>query len=805
MRDRGGLKRSWVLLLTALLALSSRVAHADAPVLPHRAWLPGFGGSCDGGPLSCTRIDELAFHARADAMFSGSTDSRGFAFVAPYGFSLALFERLEGGIFSHTAVWKQPATSGDDLRWHQGPLRFAVKALLWPWRSDPHQHLAIAASFEQEARLWHFDGPNQLGLLTDLGVLRLSLNKLLGHAEVGLQVGALFDWQKRFATAELGARIGFHLPFLPEVKVFADGGVHGISRLTHVNADAMLPGALDQRNPISFGGVLSFGVVARPRKQIDFAMAVAVGFGDVAPFTLTLRGPLDFSIGKGYSYPQSLVVDILRDTGEWVAEQLRKLPEPVRETCVLFARDGQPIATLGTLTNDGEHCELQGQRYRIGDRLYPDAQNRRVCMDAEATRCVTVHQAGSAGQFQSTSAAAASDVDDGLPASQVPIGGFSSGGRLAPATLAHIARTQGALGMVQGQLDDHCILNEGSNQVSPIGQRSADGKHCIINRNVKDRRTGKIVRTEQQEIQVGQPVFRDPETGRICIKANAKNKHDCPVAIDPEHNRAMTPSERAGYHGAIGLVNKADSYVSAAKRGVAALSEPAELSTAAIKAGERAANAAKGAVETLRDPAKAKEAARSAWHTAIDSAEGSLQAAQSWWHKPLEKKLDDAAEAGGSGLVDLPVNVATGAAIGSVLRAGEATLEVAGDLRKVERAASKGKKTAQLAEEVEQGAAASAKGGTYVLQDPDTGQVMKTGRTNDHHRRGLEHRRHPDTEDLRYRLESRTNEYPVQRGHEQLLHDEYNPPLDKIRPISPKNPRREEYLKAAREHIGSKK
>ena len=106
MRDRGGLKRSWVLLLTALLALSSRVAHADAPVLPHRAWLPGFGGSCDGGPLSCTRIDELAFHARADAMFSSSTDSRGIAFVAPYGFSLALFERLEGSIFSHTAVWK---------------------------------------------------------------------------------------------------------------------------------------------------------------------------------------------------------------------------------------------------------------------------------------------------------------------------------------------------------------------------------------------------------------------------------------------------------------------------------------------------------------------------------------------------------------------------------------------------------------------------------------------------------------------------------------------------------------------------
>jgi len=269
------------------------------------------------------------------------------------------------------------------------------------------------------------------------------------------------------------------------------------------------------------------------------------------------------------------------------------------------------------------------------------------------------------------------------------------------------------------------------------------------------------------------------------------------VVIDPEHNRAMTPSERAGYHGAIGLVRKADSYVSAAKRGVVALSEPAELSTAAIKAGERAANAAKGAIDTLRDPAKAKEAARSAWHSAIDSTEGSLHAAQSWWHKPLEKKLDDAAEAGGGGLVDLPVNVATGATIGSALRAGDATMEVAEDLRKVERAAVKGKKAAQLASEVEEGVSVSAKGGTYLLRDPESGQIMRTGRTKDHKRREKEHRIHADTEQLEYKTTLETDEYGVQRGHEQMLHDKHKPPLDKIRPISPKNPRREQYLKAA--------
>lgn len=151
MRDRGGLKRSLLLLLTVLLALSSRIAHADAPVLPHRAWLPCFGGSCDGGPLSCTRLDELAFHARADAMFSSSTDSRGFAFVAPYGFSLALFERLEGGIFSHTAVWKPPARSSDELRWHQGPLRFSVKALVGEAALGQQRHLWLLSATTPDA------------------------------------------------------------------------------------------------------------------------------------------------------------------------------------------------------------------------------------------------------------------------------------------------------------------------------------------------------------------------------------------------------------------------------------------------------------------------------------------------------------------------------------------------------------------------------------------------------------------------------------------------------------------------------
>ncbi len=187
------LKRFWQWMLAALLVCSIRDVHADPSVLLHRPWSPGFGGLCDGGPHVCTRIDEIAFNVRIDALLATSTNLRGFAFVAPYGFSFSLLEHLEGGIFTQTSVWRQPVDGGDEVRWHQGPLRFDIKGLLWPWRTNPHQGFAVVASFEQEARLWRFDGPNQLGLMTDLAALRLSLNQPFGLAELGLQVGALWD------------------------------------------------------------------------------------------------------------------------------------------------------------------------------------------------------------------------------------------------------------------------------------------------------------------------------------------------------------------------------------------------------------------------------------------------------------------------------------------------------------------------------------------------------------------------------------------------------------------------------------
>ena len=96
----------------------------------------------------------------------------------------------------------------------------------------------------------------------------------------------------------------------------------------------------------------------------------------------------------------------------------------------------------------------------------------------------------------------------------------------------------------------------------------------------------------------------------------------------------------------------------------------------------------------------------------------------------------------------------------------------------------------------------AARGGTYTLRHPETGEVCRTGRTGNQNSRRGQHRRNPLTKNLRYVPEEWTDSYEEQRGLEQLLFDD-NPgaELDKIRPISLNNARIGEYLKAAADFL----
>lgn len=379
-----------------LLGMASwtQPVQAAPPLLPHRPWIAGFGGLCDGGPLVCSRIDEIAWNARIDAILLTSTSLRGVGLVAPYGFSFGILERLEGGIYTQSAVWGQPEGNETQTRFQQGPMRFALKGLLWPWRKNPHQHFTVLLDFEYEARLPHFDGQNQLGLLTDLGTLRAAFNLPLGGVELGVSAGALFDWRGRYVTPELGLHIGWHLPFLPDVKVFAEGAARGF--LPRVNIDEPIPGALDPVKLLVPSGILGIGIASRQMRAVDFAMIVNVGFGDTAPFFLTLRFA-DIAWGKGYPRPQSMVVDAVREFAVWVKEQVASIDPMFNDYCDLIDDPpphgtGKSMNLVGHRTQDEQHCIWKGiwlKKYEHGQKIqyWKNKSGTLLCYDKARNHC----------------------------------------------------------------------------------------------------------------------------------------------------------------------------------------------------------------------------------------------------------------------------------------------------------------------------------------------------------------------------------------------------------------------------------
>jgi hypothetical protein len=97
--------------------------------------------------------------------------------------------------------------------------------------------------------------------------------------------------------------------------------------------------------------------------------------------------------------------------------------------------------------------------------------------------------------------------------------------------------------------------------------------------------------------------------------------------------------------------------------------------------------------------------------------------------------------------------------------------------------------------------ATEARGGVYVLRDTD-GMVARSGRTNDLDRREAEHLRDPSLKDFDFEAVYRTDSYNEQRGLEQILHDTYQPPLNRIQPISSSNQNYDAYMEAARKYLG---
>jgi RHS repeat-associated protein len=91
-------------------------------------------------------------------------------------------------------------------------------------------------------------------------------------------------------------------------------------------------------------------------------------------------------------------------------------------------------------------------------------------------------------------------------------------------------------------------------------------------------------------------------------------------------------------------------------------------------------------------------------------------------------------------------------------------------------------------------------GGVYSIKN-NAGIVVRVGRTNDLSSREGDYYRDPNYFDLNYKIEWQTDDYATQRGLEQYLFDKYQPPMNVIRPIGPRNNNGTNYFNAALDYL----
>lgn len=103
------------------------------------------------------------------------------------------------------------------------------------------------------------------------------------------------------------------------------------------------------------------------------------------------------------------------------------------------------------------------------------------------------------------------------------------------------------------------------------------------------------------------------------------------------------------------------------------------------------------------------------------------------------------------------------------------------------------------------------KGGVYVLRDPFTSIIMRTGRARDLETRGSQHGRDPRFKDYDFEPVYRTDDYSEQRGLEQVMNNRatsaqgFPPPFNYNQPIGAGNPNYVNYMSSAQQYINNAK
>lgn len=379
--------RLFLLLLVFISSLCApRVTEAEPPSLPALPLRSAFGSRCALSPVPCNRIDYFAAHFHlADMILLPATESRGWGGTLGYGTSLSLFHRVEVGIGGAFSIWDQP---GQGLLFQNGPALLHIKGIVFPLLRNPvpDQEFTFGVHLQQQLRIPHFDGRNDLGLLSPLTVLRAVADKPFWRLGFTASLGLLLTQGR--TDSELSASIRLHIP--------------GMQRAT-IQGFGVLQGLFGSRNVIGLRGGFGLALHFAWDNGTSLSGGYVHGSGDgVAPSAIYLAGP-DYHIGRentehSYSRPPIPNRESVPSPWPWLIDKLRQEwseaelaneahqrgEDWLTEECFLYEEGSydRPLRHLGRRDASGKFCDVGGRLVPMdeplmerGAELFPSSPN----------------------------------------------------------------------------------------------------------------------------------------------------------------------------------------------------------------------------------------------------------------------------------------------------------------------------------------------------------------------------------------------------------------------------------------------
>ena len=285
---------------------------------------------------------------------------------------MSLFHRIEVGIGGALSVW---SPHGSGVTFQNGPALLNVKGILFPLLRNPvpDSEFTFGLQLQQQLRIPHFDGRNDLGTETPLTVLRAVADKPFWRMGITASVGFLLTHGR--TDSELSTALRVHLPWMSRATVQGFGVLQGLF-------------GSKQSAPLRGGFGLSVHFAWDNGTSLSGGYLHGRGDG-IAPSAIYIGGP-DYHIGRetesqSYSRPPIPNREMVPSPWPWIWEKLkqewneaelaneahRRGEDWLTDECFLYEEGNydKPLRHLGKRDASGRFCNVNGALIPIDEPL----------------------------------------------------------------------------------------------------------------------------------------------------------------------------------------------------------------------------------------------------------------------------------------------------------------------------------------------------------------------------------------------------------------------------------------------------